>query len=132
VYWKLRARGNYGPPPGLPNLPALFAYLLGPAAIALLLMPDCRRDRFVVFSAWQSIIFSVTAYLATVVGPWLGLERPIYWVLWMTAATLYWIFLMKQAYQNRFYLIPGLGQLAARRAGFNEGQLSDLSAGETR
>lgn len=132
VYWKLRARGNYGPPPGLPNLPALLAYAFGPMAIAFLLMPGYRRDRFICFSAWQAIMFSVTAYFATVVGPWIGLERPIYWVLWMTGVTLYWIFLMKQAYQNRLYLIPGLGQLAARRAGFDQAQLSELKAGESR
>jgi hypothetical protein len=40
----------------------------------------------------------------------------------MTAVTLYWVFLMKQAYQNRLYLIPGLGQLAARRAGLSGAQ----------
>src|SRR5579863_8655126 len=88
VYWALRARGNYGPPPGLPNLPALLAYAFGPMAVFFLLMPTYRRDRFVVFSAWQAILFSITAYVATVVGPRIGLQRPIYWVLWMTGVTL--------------------------------------------
>jgi uncharacterized membrane protein len=132
VYWKLRAQGNYGPPPGLPNLPALLAYVFGPMAVVFLLIPTYRRDRFVSFNAWQSILFAVTAYVATVVGPWVGLQRPIYWVLWMTGVTLYWMFLMKQAYQNRLYLIPGLGQLAARRSGLNEVQFSELKAPENR
>lgn len=131
VYWRLRARGNYGPPPALPNLPALAAYALGPFSLAFFFMPAYRRDRFLRFSAWQSILFSVTVYLATLVGPWIGLERPIYWLLWVTGAFLYWIFLMKAAYQNRVYLIPGLGQFAARRAGLDESQLSELRAGES-
>ena len=132
VYWKLRARGNYGPPTGLPNTAALLTYAFGPlTGIAFILTPAYRHDRFVCFHAWQSIIFSTAAYLATVVGPWIGLERPIYWVLWITLTTLYWIFLMKQAFHNRLYLIPGLGQLAARRAGLNRAELARAQAGET-
>jgi curved DNA-binding protein CbpA len=68
----ISGRGRLGPPPGQPNLPAMLAYAAGPLGIVFLLMPSCRRDGFVSFSAWQSILFSVTAYLATLVGPWMG------------------------------------------------------------
>ena len=131
VYWKLRASGNYGPPTSLPNLPALVAYALGPIAVVFLLTPRYRAERFVCFSVWQSILFSLTAYVGILIGPRMGLDRPIYWVLWMTVVTLYWIFLMKQAYHNRLYLIPGLGRVAARRAGVNEAHVSELKAGES-
>ena len=131
IYWKLRALGDYGPPAGQPNVPAMLAYVAGPLAIAFLAMPAYRRDRFVSFSAWQSILFCAAAYVATLVGPWMGLQRPVYWVLWMTGVTLYWIFLMKQAYYNRVYLIPGLGQLAARRSGLSGAPASAPKPGES-
>jgi len=131
VYWKLRAQGNYGPPAGLTNRPALLTYALGPlTGLVLLLTPAYRHDRFLRFHALQSILFAAAAYGATVAGPWIGLERPIYWVLWVTLATLYWIFLMKQAYHNRLYLVPGLGLAAARWAGFDRKELAHAQAEE--
>jgi uncharacterized membrane protein len=131
VYWTLRAQGHYGPPTSFPNLPALLAYSLGPiSGIALLLIPPYRRDRFVRFHAWQSTFFSLTAYMAAELGPLLGLHRPIYWLLWMMAVVVYAVYLMKQAYYNHLYLIPVLGQLAARRAGFAEADLARIDAEE--
>jgi uncharacterized membrane protein len=131
VYWTLRAQGHYGPPTSFPNLPALLAYSLGPiSGIGLLLMPRYRRNRFIRFHAWQSVFFGLAAYLAVEVGPLLGLHRPIYWLLWMMAVVFYAVFLMKQAYYNHLYLIPVLGQFAARRAGFAEADLARIDAEE--
>jgi hypothetical protein len=59
-----------------------------------------------------------------------GLQRPIYWLLWMIAVVFYAVFLMKQAYYNHLYMIPLLGQLAARRAGFAEADLTQLETEE--
>jgi curved DNA-binding protein CbpA len=131
VYWTLRAQGHYGPPTSFPNLPALLAYALGPiSGITLLLIPRYRRNRFIRFHAWQSICLGVTAYLAVELGPLLGLQRPIYWLLWVMAVVLYAAFLMKQAYFNHLYRIPLLGLLAARRAGFAEADLKRLEIEE--
>jgi len=132
VYWVLRAQGYYGPPTSFRNLPALLAYSLGPiSGIALLLTPRYRRSRFIRFHAWQSIFFALTAYLAVELGPFLGLHRGIYWLLWMMAVLLYAAFLMKQAYYNHLYRIPLLGQLAARRAGFAESDIARLERDES-
>ena len=131
VYWTLRAHGHYGPRTSFPNLPALLAYSVGPiSGIVLLLIPRYHRNRFVCFHAWQSTFYGVAAYLAVELGPLVGLNRPIYWLLWMMAVVLYALYLMKQAYYNHLYMIPVLGQLAARRAGFAEADLARIGTEE--
>lgn len=120
VYWDLRAQGQYGPPTGSTNRPALLTYAGGLfTGIAYLLVPAYRQDRFVRFHAWQSTFLSVVAYAGTVIGPLLGLHRPIYWLLWMVAFAACSIFLMKRAYYNELYRVPVLGALALRRSGMD-------------
>jgi len=133
IYWALRAQGHYGAPTSFPSLPALLTYALSfLTGITFLLLPAYRHDRFVRFHAWQATLLGVVAYLGMVGGPLLGLHRPIYWVLWMTAFTLYSVFLMKRAYYNEYYPIPFLGEIAARRVGVESGRGVNLSAEESR
>lgn len=118
VYWTLRAQGQYGPPSGSTNRAAMLAYACGPVTgITLLLVSTRRHDRFVRFHAWQSTFLSIAAYLGIVLGPLMGLHRPIYWLLWMTGFAACSIFLMKRAYYNEPYRLPVLGTIALRSAG---------------
>ncbi len=127
VYWTLRVQGKYGPPTGSTNRSAMLAYALGlVTGIAFLLMPAYRHDRFVRFHAWQSTFLSVAAYLGTLIGPLIGLHRPIYWLLWMVAFAACSIFLMKHAYYNERYRLPLIGALAVRRAGLEPDPETDF------
>ncbi len=118
VYWTLRAQGQYGPPAGSYNMAAALTYALGLfTGIAFLFITRYRRDRFVRFHAWQSIFLSVAAYLGTLVGPLLGLHRPIYWLLWMMAFAAFSLVAMKRAYYNERYRLPLIGTLALHSSG---------------
>lgn len=128
VYWALRAQGHHGPLERITNRPAMLTYALGLlTGIAFLLIPAYRHDRFIRFHAWQASFLSLVAYLGTVTGPFLGLHRAIYWLLWVMAFVLYSIFLMKRAYYNQRYQVPVLGTVAARSAGLESEP--ELSAG---
>ena len=118
VYLSLRAGTHFEPLTELTNLPALLTYGLGfVTGIVFLLLPAYRHDRFVRFHAWQATLLGLVAYAAVELGPFVGLDRPIFWVLWVTGVVFYTIYLMKRAYYNQYYLIPILGEFAARRAG---------------
>jgi uncharacterized membrane protein len=133
IYWSLRSQGHYGPPTGFTNLPALLTYALGfVTGIVFLLLPAYRHDRFVRFHAWQATLLSLVAYGAVEVGPLVGLDLPIFWVLWVTGVVFYTIYLMKRAYYNRYCLIPVLGEFAARRAGLEIGDYAPFEAEESR
>lgn len=128
VYWALRAQGQYGPPAGPTNRAAVLAYVCGlVTGIALLVAPGRRHDRFVHFHAWQSTYLSLAAYLGVLLGPLLGLHRPIYWLLWMTGFAVCSIFLMKRAYYNEPYELPLLGPLARHSAGLEPQPEGDVA-----
>lgn len=133
IYWALRAQGHYGAPTGFPSLPALLTYALSfVTGIAFLLLPAYRHDRFIRFHAWQATLLGLVTYLGTVAGPLVGLHRPIYWVLWMTAFSLSSIFLMKRAYHNKYFFVPVLGEFAARFAGLEGSHGVNVPAEESR
>ena len=112
-----------------PNLDAVLSYALGfITGILCLFWGPTRHDRFVRFHAFQSIAYS-TAYL----GFWtvysrivlLGLftSGPIWSILSILGtlvslgAFLFWLFLMYKAYNHQQYMIPFLGEFAAKLAG---------------
>lgn len=118
AYWTLRAEGNYGPPAGSANPAAMLTYSLGlVTGIIFLLISAYRHDRFVRFHAWQSIFLSALTYLGIVVGPLIGLHRPIYWLLWMMGFGACSLFLMKRAYYNEAYRFPLVGTFALHSSG---------------
>jgi uncharacterized membrane protein len=127
-----------GPPPppvttsaaGLTsNVAALLTYVFGfITGIIFLVLEPYKNDRFVRFHAFQSIFFSV-AYMIF----WIIYSRFIVfgilsfgllWTLFSMIGTLisiavflYWLFLMYKAYNNERYMIPYIGELAAKQAG---------------
>lgn len=133
ICWSLRAQEQYGPPTGFTNLAALLAYTLGfVTGIVFLLLPAYRHDRFVRFHAWQATLLGLVAYAAVELGSLVGLDRPIFWALWVMAVVSYTIYLMKRAYYNHYSLIPILGEFAARRAGLDIGDYAPFEAEEGR
>ena len=118
AYWALRAQGKDGPAAGSTKRAAMLTYGLGfITGIIFLLVSVYRHDRFVRFHAWQSILLSAVTYLGTLIGPLIGLHRPIYWLLWIMGFAACSLFLMKRAYYNERYMLPVLGTLALRSSG---------------
>lgn len=131
IYWPLRTWGCYRQPTEPTNLPALLTYVLGfITGIIFLLLPAYRHDRFVRFHAWQATLLGLVACGGVEFGARAGLDRPIYWVLWMTGVVFYTIYLMKPAYHNQYRLIPILGEFAARRASLEIGDYAPFETGK--
>jgi len=128
AYWTLRAQGSYGPAAGTNNRAAMLTYALGLlTGIVFLLISAYRHDRFVRFHAWQSIFLSAVAYLGTLIGPLIGLHRPIYWLLWILGFAASSLFLMKRAYYNESYRFPLIGTFAQHSSGLEPDPERDFS-----
>jgi uncharacterized membrane protein len=111
------------------NVAAALSYFLGfITGVFFVVIEPYKNDRFVRFHAMQSIIFNV-AYIAfwiawSIVGGILGHISG-----WLALATFpidmlialgtfgFWLFLMYQAYNQRQYRIPFIGNLAAKQVG---------------
>jgi uncharacterized membrane protein len=109
------------------NVAGTLAYLLWfITGIVFLVLEQYKNDRFVRFHAMQSIfytgiciilgiaweilwvtLFAITGALSLVLAP--------VWILLRLAMFVYWIYLMYQAYNNREYRIPFIGDLAAKQ-----------------
>lgn len=112
-----------------PNVAGALAYLLGLiTGVLFLVMEPYRRDRFVRFHAFQSILFTF-AWIVVQMGwriVW-GLLLDVSGSLYIVGAPLrllislgffvYWLFVMYQAYQQKEYRIPIIGAIAAQQAG---------------
>ncbi len=116
--------------PGLTrNMAGALAYILGIiTGIVFLVLEPYKQDRFVRFHAFQSIFYSVACIVFAIawnivweilgnISGWLYLVAiPVRMVISL-ALFLFWLFLMYQAYNNREFKIPFIGQLAAKQAG---------------
>jgi len=111
-----------------PNVAAALSYLLGLiTGIIFLVLDPYKNDRFVRFHAFQSIFFSVTFTIFWYLWSsliWFGLAGwAMMGVLGLLtsliglAAFCFWLFLMYKAYNNERFMIPILGEIAARQAG---------------
>jgi uncharacterized membrane protein len=111
------------------NIAALLTYVLGfITGIIFLVLEPYKHDKFVRFHAFQSIFFSVVLTIFWII--WNG----IFWSLFMSVhflwpilslismivslgAFLLWLFLMYKAYNNERFMIPIIGEFAAKQAG---------------
>jgi uncharacterized membrane protein len=125
--------GTPPPVPGAaamaPNVAALLSYVLGfITGILFLVLEPYKNDRFVRFHAFQSIFYSVVAIAFSILWSnlvWVGfLSIGFLFSLFSLIGTLislgfflYWLFLMYKAYNGERYLIPVLGEFAAKQAG---------------
>lgn len=112
------------------NLAAALAYVLGAiTGIVFLLLEPYKANRFVRFHALQSIFFSIACVIFSVVWSmvWGTLASILgYWVLTVDvplrlliglALFGFWLYVMYQAYTEREYHIPWIGDLAAKQVG---------------
>jgi uncharacterized membrane protein len=110
------------------NMAAALSYLgIFITGIIFLAIEPYKRDAFVRFHAFQSIFFSVAMIILGIlwsnfvfVGTfsW-GLLSilGIIWFFFRLAVFLFWLFLMYKAYNNERFMIPFIGEFAAKQAG---------------
>jgi uncharacterized membrane protein len=110
------------------NLAAALSYALGLiTGIVFLVLELYKNDRFVRFHAMQSILYSVACLivaiawnivwgtLASILGFWVfTVDIPLRLLLSL-AIFVYWLYLMFQAYSQREYRIPWIGDIAAKQ-----------------
>ena len=111
------------------NLAGALAYVLGfITGIIFLVLEPYKNDRFVRFHAMQSILFSVaciafsivwmilTGILIGISGYMVFVALPVRLIISL-GIFLFWLYLMYQAYSQREYRIPFIGEIAARQVG---------------
>ncbi len=110
-----------------PNVAALLSYVLGfITGIIFLVLEPYKNDRFVRFHAFQSTFFSIALTIFWIVWSqlfWLipfGFLMTLFGLLGMLfqlAMFLFWLFLMYKAYNGERFMIPVIGDFAAKQAG---------------
>jgi len=123
------------PPPPAPgnsmtsNVAGLLTYILGfITGIIFLILEPYKNDTFVRFHAFQSIFFSAALIVFQIL--WNGIFWSIFarvgflWPIMSLISTLvslgfflFWVFLMYKAYNNERFMIPIIGEFAAKQAG---------------
>lgn len=112
------------------NMAAALSYVLGAiTGVLFLVLEPYKNNRFVRFHAIQSIILSVACVavaivwsiivgiLVSIAGFWvLTVALPLDWLFGLGIFVL-WLFLMFQAYSEREYRIPWIGDIAAKQRG---------------
>jgi uncharacterized membrane protein len=109
------------------NVAGALAYVLGLiTGILFLVIEPYKNDRFVRFHAMQSIFFTVACIVFSIAwsivwGILLSISWAFFWVdmplrmLISLGIFVFWLYLMYQAYQQREYRIPWIGDLAAKQ-----------------
>jgi uncharacterized membrane protein len=112
-----------------PNAAAMLSYVLGfITGIIFLVLDPYKNDRFVRFHAFQSVFFSAALIVFWIL--WSGIFWSIFgrvgfmWPILSIISTIVslgafviWILLMYKAYNNERFMIPIIGELAAKQAG---------------
>jgi len=112
------------------NIAGLLAYIAGfITGIVFLVIEPYNKDKFVRFHAFQSIFFNVAIIVfwiafGIVSGILIRVSFGIFGLIFIfvdgllgLAIFLYWLFLMYKAYNNERYMIPFIGEIAAKQAG---------------
>jgi len=111
------------------NVAGLLAYLFWPITCVLFLVVEpYNKDKFVRFHSFQALFLGIAAFgVAIVLGvitivlmliPWVGAAlAALLWAVFVLAVLGLVIFVMYKAYNNELYMIPFIGQLAAKQAG---------------
>jgi uncharacterized membrane protein len=99
-----------------PNVAGLLAYVLGLVTGVIFFLLE-KDNKFVKFHAVQSMVFSVTLALASLVAGFTPLIGPLVVVVVQLAGFIGWIVLMVQAFQGKWYKLPVIGDIAAKQAG---------------
>lgn len=98
------------------NVAGALAYLLLPAIIFLLLEPYSRK-RFVRFHSVQAILFFIAMMVVNYLAHFLPVISLFLIPLLGLAEFILWIVLVVQAFQNKWFKLPVLGDIAEGQAG---------------
>ncbi len=110
------------------NLAAALSYALGLiTGIIFLVLEPYKRDRFVRFHAMQSILFCIAAIVFSIawsilvdvlvsITAWTAVALTPLGLIISLGFFLFWLFLMYQAYSNREFRIPFIGNFAEKHA----------------
>jgi len=110
------------------NVAGLLAYVAGfITGIVFLVIEPYKNDKFVRFHAFQSIFFSVACFIVSIafnivlgiLTHIMGLFGLFWFLLPLIDLGLFllWLFLMFKAYNNERFMLPIIGELAAKQAG---------------
>ena len=112
------------------NVAGLLTYLAGfITGIIFLVIEPYKNDRFVRFHAFQSIFFSIAYIVISVV--WGVISSTLFvasggavwpvtsftWGILRLGFFVLWLLLMFKAYNNERFMLPVIGDLAAKQAG---------------
>ncbi len=110
-----------------PNVAGALAYVLGfVTGIVFLVIEPYKDDKFVRFHAFQSIFFNVGAIvfwiawsiISGILGYLIGILGVLMWSLGLLIGLgilCLWVFLMYKAYNNERFMLPFIGELAAKQ-----------------
>ena len=108
------------------NVAGLLTYILGLiTGVIFLVIEPYKNDRFVRFHAYQSILYCIAVIVVSILwgiisvmlGPILGTLWSALGLLLQLGFFLIWLFLMYKAYNNERYMLPYIGEMAAKQAG---------------
>lgn len=99
-----------------PNVAGLLCYVgWFVTGIIFLVLEPHNRDPFIRFHAFQAIFFAVAVLVCSIVLgfiPFVGWALyPLFWL----AVMVLWVILMVQAYQNKKWKLPVIGDLAEKQ-----------------
>ena len=110
------------------NLAAALSYVLGfITGILFLVLDPYKNNKFIRFHAMQSVLFSVACIAFSIVwsiGVGILVSMMGYWVLTIDVPLrllvglgifVYWLYVMFQAYSEREYHIPWIGDISAKQ-----------------
>lgn len=93
------------------NIAGLVCYLFGFVSGAIIFLIE-KENKFVKFHAMQSILIFLTVVILSFV---LGFIPIVGWILSLLlapASFVLWIFMMFKAYQNEYFKLPYIGDMA--------------------
>jgi len=98
---------------------AAIAYLTFVAGAVLLLLPPFRKNRFVRFHAWQSVLIWGVFFVLTIAALFLSNVAAamlflLFGILASLAMLFLWIVMSLKAWQGERFELPLFGDLAAR------------------
>jgi len=98
------------------TLAALLSYVLGVVSGLIFFLVE-KESKFVKFHAMQSICFSITLSVTSLILAFIPVLNVIALPLVQIAALVFWIILMVQAYQGKMFRVPVIGDFAAKQVG---------------
>lgn len=98
------------------NLAATLSYVFGILSGLIVFLVE-KQSRFVKFHAMQSILFSATLFVASLIAGMLPVIGGVASLLLGLGGLIVWALLMIKAFQGATFKLPVLGDLAERNAG---------------